>query len=69
MHTNVHSGKVGRPGLFPALYWIVIGFFTETEGTNLFNKSINICRNIMQDKPSVKHWPELVFHHIYWDIQ
>ena len=23
----------------------------------------------MQDKPSVTHWPELVFHHIYWNIQ
>ena len=69
MYTNVHSGKVGRPGLIPALCWIVIGFFTETEGRNVFNKNINIYRKIMQDKPNVIHWPEIAFHHIYWNIQ
>ena len=69
MHTNVHSGLVGKPGLIPVVFWIVIGFFTETDGTSLFNKNNYIYRKIMQDKPSVTHWPELVFHHIYWNIQ
>ena len=60
---------VGRSGLIPALCWIVIGIFTETVGTSLFNKNNNIYRTFMQDKPNVIHWPELVFHHIYWNIQ
>ena len=55
MNTNVHSGLVGKPGLIPVVFWLVIGIFTETDGTCLFNKNNHIYRKIMQNKPSVIH--------------
>ena len=37
------------------------------ENENIVNKNNHIYRTMMQDMLSVICWPQLVYHHIYWN--